>query len=633
MNNKDPYEGAPEGGRGIGLSLAALGIVYGDIGTSPLYAVRECFFGASKIGVTEENVLGILSLIFWALILIVSVKYLLLVMRADNRGEGGVLALLALLEPWGRVGRRSATLVLLGVFGAALLYGDGMLTPTISVLSAVEGLEIAAPAVSHLVIPVTIVILILLFSFQKRGTAQIGAIFGPIMLVWFCLLAVFGIVSIAENPHVLIALNPLEGVSFMMREGGVAFVVLGGVFLVVTGGEALYADMGHFGRRPIRIAWFALVLPALVLNYFGQGAFILEHTQAARHPFYNLVPHWAVFPMIAFATVVTVIASQAVISGTYSLVRQAIQLGQSPQIEVIQTSAEEIGQIYVPLTNWVLMFATIALVLSFKTSSNLAAAYGVAVSSTMVITSVLMFFVMRDRWKWPPMITWSVTILFFSIDMTFMSANLFKVADGGWFPLVVGCCALLLMRTWDMGKSLLRERTSQRSIPIDTLLQSLALDPPARIPGTAVFLTSTGDSVPNGLLHHLKLNTVLHENVILMTAITKEVPRVPASHRFEVQKLTCGFYRVYVNYGFMQSPNLSVAVKLCQDLTLIPSSDSDITAYYADRITLHISESQGGMAVWRKRLFAFMMHNSQRAVEFYRLPPGNSVELGIQVEF
>ncbi len=633
LSSSQALDEPPERARTVRLGLLALGIVFGDIGTSPLYAVRQCFFGSAHLPVTPLSVLGVLSLIFWSLILIISVKYLLLVMRADNRGEGGILALLALLDPWGRTSHRGpAVLIVLGVFGAALLYGDGMLTPAISVLSAVEGLEVAAPATAELVIPVTLAILILLFSFQKRGTAHIGAVFGPVMLVWFFAIGLLGLLAIVKHPAVLAAVDPLAAVRFFAQDPGFAFVILGGVFLVVTGGEALYADMGHFGPAPIRLAWFALVLPALLLNYFGQGAYILAHAGAAHHPFYNLVPRWAVYPMIALATAVTVIASQAVIAGTFSLTRQAIQLGQSPRLTVVQTSPDEIGQIYVPAVNWALLAATAALVLGFESSTNLAAAYGIAVSATMVITTVLAFFIMRDKWGWPRPLVWAVVVFFLAFDLSFLGANMFKIAEGGWVPLAVAGGALLLMTTWRRGRDLLAERVRARSMPIDTFLSSIKGRGPQRIEGTAVFLTSPGDNVPGGLLHHLKLNTVLHEQVVLLTAITEEVPRVPAANRFEVTARDSGFYRVIVHYGFMQSPNLPVAVKLLRDRALVPTPERDTVAYYADRVTLLPSAQAGGMPAWRKRLFAFMTHNSQRAVEYYRLPPGSSVELGIQVE-
>ena len=618
------------------LTLAALGVVYGDIGTSPLYALRECFFGSNPLAVSPVNMLGVLSLIFWSLVLVISVKYLLLVMRADNNGEGGILALLALVDPWRRglkqYGRPlSMSLLLLGLFGAALLFGDGMLTPAISVLSAVEGLHVAAPELKDFVIPITILILVVLFAFQKHGTARVGSLFGPIIIVWFLVLAALGIASIRENPHVLVAINPWYALSLFLESPQPAFLVLGAVFLVVTGGEALYADMGHFGSRPIRLAWFGLVLPALLLNYFGQGAYILAHPDDALHPFYNLVPSWAVYPMIGLATVVTVIASQAVVSGAFSLIRQAVQLHQSPPLRVIQTSSEEIGQIYVPLMNWTLFVGTVSLVIGFGSSSRLAAAYGVAVSATMVITTMLAYFIMRDRWRWPTPMTYAVTAVFLVIDLSFFSANLTKVEEGGWFPLVVGGAALLLMTTWGRGNRLYRTKIGQRYISVDDFLTSLQVDSPPRISGTAVFLTSS-DQIPGGLLHHLKLNRVLHEQVVLLTAVTEDVPRVPASERLEIKELSCGFYRMYVHYGFMQSPNIPVALKLCDEQELIPDLDPDTVVYYADRATLVVTDDAEVMWPWRKRLYSFMARNSQRAVDFYDLPPGRSVELGIQVE-
>jgi len=637
--NARPANGgaSADGGRrrDLALSLTALGVVYGDIGTSPLYALRQCFFGSGSVPINAANVLGVLSLIFWALIIVISVKYLIFVMRADNHGEGGILALLALLDPWGQGHgrrRRATALILMGVFGAALLYGDGMITPAISVLSAVEGLKVAAPALEPVVIPVTIAVLIVLFLGQKRGTARIGGVFGPVMVFWFLTLAVMGVGGILRNPHVLAAIDPLHALVFFLDNAPAAYLVLGAVFLVVTGGEALYADMGHFGPRPIRLAWFALVLPALLLNYFGQGALLLNHPNEAIHPFYNLVPAWGAYPMVALATVVTVIASQAVISGTFSLTRQAVQLGQSPRMSVVQTSSEEIGQIYIPVVNWALLAATVLLVIGFGSSSNLAAAYGVAVSATMVITTVLAYFVMRRLWHWPRAAALALAALFLVGDLAFFSANLFKINDGGWFPLLVGAVVLLLMTTWRRGRDLMHEHVHERSMPIEAFLTSIEQYEVKRVSGTGVFLTNPGDDVPGGLLHHLKLNQVLHDQVLLLTVVTEDVPRVPALERLEVEPLRTGFYRVHVHYGFMQNPNLPVAIKLCQDLNLITDLDADITVYYADRTTLVPAGTGRGMAAWRKRLFAFMARNSLRAVEYYRLPPGRSVELGIQIE-
>lgn len=617
------------------LGLTALGVVYGDIGTSPLYAVHACFFSTSpQLSATPGHVLGVLSLIFWALIGVISVKYLLVVMRADNHGEGGILALLALLNPWSgpRQKRTAHILILLGIFGAALLLGDGMITPAVSVLSAVEGVEVAAPTMANFVVPLTVVILAGLFWIQKRGTQRIGSVFGPIMVVWFVVIGALGLSAILKSPQVLLAINPLEAVRLLLSEPTHAFLVLGGVFLVVTGGEALYADMGHFGAGPIRLAWFSLVLPCLLLNYFGQGAFILAHPASLQHPFYNLVPHWGVYPMIVLSTVVTVIASQAVISGTFSLARQAIQLRHLPPLTVIQTSSEEFGQIYVPLANLVLMIGTLGLVVAFGSSGALASAYGVAVSATMVITTGLLYFVMRERWHWPAWKASVVCTVFYTADLIFFSSNAVKIISGGWFPLTVAGSALLLMTTWARGRRLYQDRVASHAIEISVLIDSLALNPPTRVPGSAVFLTVPGNNAPGGLLHHLKLNQVLHELVILATVITEEVPRVPAAERLSVEPLHAGFYRIYVHYGFMQNPNIPVALKLCASQHLIPELDLDATAYYADRASLLLVDAKAGMPRWRKRLYAFMVRNSQRAVEQYNLPTGRSVELGLQVE-
>lgn len=617
------------------LGIGALGVVYGDIGTSPLYALRACFYGTYPISATADNVLGVLSLIFWSLIIIISIKYLLFVMRADNRGEGGILALLALLDPMRtRHGRSRTALIVVGVFGAALLYGDGMITPAISVLSAVEGLGVAAPELKPLVIPLTIATLIALFVLQRRGTADIGSLFGPIMLFWFVVLAAMGIVGIAGNPSVLGAVAPQHAISFLSRNGMVGYLVLGGVFLVVTGGEALYADMGHFGSGPIRLGWFGVVLPALLLNYFGQGAVILAHPDEALHPFYNLVPAWGIYPMIALATVVTVIASQAVISGAFSLTRQAVQLGYSPPLKIIQTSSEEIGQIYIPTVNWTLMVATIALVLGFESSTNLTAAYGMAVSTTMVITTALAFLVMLKRWHWNPVLAIAVASSFLVVDLAFFGANLFKIAEGGWLPLLVALLALTVMLTWRRGRELLIERIQDRSTPIDLIINDVGGENGiARVGGTAVFLTRPNPGTPGALLHHLKLNQVLHENVLIMSVITRDVPHVPTAERLEVDKLGGGFYRVRVYYGFMQTPNIPVVIRMCGELKLIEGIDPERTAYYLGHATLIPVEGNGGMYMWRKRIYAFMARNALPPSAFYQLPPGRAMELGIQIEF
>lgn len=625
-------ENSSERGRVVSLSLMALGIVYGDIGTSPLYALHACFFSGSGLPVTPANVIGILSLIFWALVVVISIKYVLFMMQADNRGEGGILALLALLDPWRRQGRGSVLLVLIGAFGAALLYGDGMITPAISVLSAVSGLRVATPALKPWLIPVTVLILLFLFATQRKGTARLGRWLGPIMLLWFFILGLMGLHGILEAPSILAGINPIAAIAFIIKSPETAFVVLGSVFLVVTGGETLYADMGHFGPTPIRLAWFVLVLPALLLNYFGQGAILLNDPAKADHPFYSLVPSWGVYPMVILATVATIIASQAVISGAYSLARQSVQMGLSPRMNVVQTSAEEMGQIYMPGINVALMLATVAVVIGFGSTARLAGAYGVAVSATMAITTVLAFLVMRFRWGWAIWRAVLVAGVFLSLDLVFFISNLLKVPEGGWLPLLVGAGVTVLMSTWRRGMSLRRINARDQGMPITAFLQSLSYKPPARVRGTGVFLCGPGDVVPQGLLHHLKLNQVLHERVLIMTAVTQDVPRMSASERLEVNSLGDEFYRVFVNYGFMQQPNLSVAVKLCQDLGVIPGLEAEMTTYFADRLHIAVAGRNPDFPRWRRRLFAFMARNAQSAVEYYRLPAGRSVELGIQVD-
>ena len=609
------------------MSLAALGIVYGDIGTSPLYAFRQALSGLDP---TPEGVLGILSLIFWALVIVVSLKYLVLVMRADNRGEGGILALLALLNPWrGGATRTKAVLIAVGIFGAALLYGDGMITPAISVLSAVEGLETTAHGIDPYVIPITVGILALLFSFQSRGTARVGALFGPAMLVWFLTIGFLGLAQILQHPGILTALNPWHAVRFCAEAGGTAVIVLGAVFLVVTGGEALYADMGHFGRAPIRLAWFACAFPCLVLNYFGQGALVLDNPAQAAHPFYHLAPAWGRYPLIALATVATVIASQAVISGAFSLTRQAVQLGQCPRVMIVQTSPEETGQIYVPAVNVVLAVAAIGLVLGFRTSGNLAAAYGVAVSTTMVITTFLTFSVMRTRWKWGLWLALPIAGALFALDLTFLGANSLKIAQGGWFPILIGGLVFLLMSTWARGRALLQAQLVKDGGTMTDFLAVLKTDPPVRVPGTAVFLTSTVSQVPAILPHHIEHNQVLHTQVLLLTVITEDVPRVGAQDRLTVEELGQGFHRVLVHYGFMQTPDIPVVLRLAQELGL--DMDLERTTYFLGRESVIPTDEVPGMMLWREKLFAFISRNAMRATAFYKLPPNRVVELGMQV--
>ncbi len=613
------------------LSLSALGVVYGDIGTSPLYALRECFHGSHPLPPTPANVLGILSLVFWALTLVISGKYLLFLMRADNRGEGGILALLALLTPTRYLSPSQRRYLLpLGLFGAALLYGDGVITPAISVLSAVEGLKVAAPALKGFIVPITIVILISLFLFQRRGTAGVGTVFGPVMVIWFTSIALLGIGGILRAPEVFAAVNPLHAARIFVENGHLAFGVLGSVFLVVTGGEALYADMGHFGSRPIRLAWFTFVLPALLLNYFGQGALLLVRPGEATEPFYHLAPGWALYPLVILATLASVIASQAVISGAFSLTRQAMQLGYSPRFRLVQTSSEEVGQVYLPTVNMGLMLTTLALVLGFGSSANLAGAYGVAVTSTMVITTILAFFLMMRRWHWRAATAGALAGLFLSIDIPFFSANLLKVTHGGWFPLVAGLVVFALMATWRRGREVLRRRLRGGREPLEDFIERLAAASPHRVPGTAVFMTGRPTGTPPMLTHHLAHNQVLHEQVIILTVLTEEIPRVPAAERVTVSLMPQGFARVVIRYGFMQSPNVPVALRQCEPHGL--PADLEHTTYYLARETIISTPRQSGMMQWQEKLFSFMSRNSLTATAFFNIPAGQVVELGQQVE-
>ncbi len=613
------------------LSMTALGIVYGDIGTSPLYALRECFHGSHSLQPTPANVLGILSLVFWALTFVISIKYLLFLMRADNHGEGGILALLALLTPPGQLSPVQRRYILpLGLFGAALLYGDGVITPAISVMSAVEGIKIAAPGLEGFVVPVTILILISLFLFQKRGTAAVGAVFGPIMAVWFVTIAALGIVGILRTPQVLWAVNPLHAVYFFEANGRLAFLALGSVFLVVTGGEALYADMGHFGPRPIRLAWFSFVLPALLLNYFGQGALLLANPGEVTEPFYHLAPGWALYPLVLLATAATVIASQAVISGAFSLTRQAMQLGYCPRFRLVQTSSEEIGQVYLPTVNFTLMFITIALVFGFGSSSNLAGAYGVAVTTTMVITTILGFFLMTKRWHWKLASAAALAGLFLSFDLPFFTANMLKVAHGGWFPLAAGTVVFTLMTTWRRGRTVLGKKLKGEGQPLEDFIAGLAVSPPHRVDGTAVFVTRLHTGTPQLLHHHLNHNQVLHEQVVILTVLTEKIPLVPAAERVTVTAMPMGFTQVIVRYGFMQSPNVPVALLQCENFGLLV--DMEHITYYLARETIISTSQPSGMWLWQEKLFAFMSRNSLAATAFFNIPAEQVVELGQQVE-
>jgi KUP system potassium uptake protein len=609
------------------LTLAALGVVYGDIGTSPLYAIRECFFGPHAVAVSPPNLLGVLSLIVWSLIIVISIKYIGFVMRADNRGEGGILALMALVSSE-RGARRHRILVMLGLFGAALLYGDGMLTPTISVLSAVEGLSVATPVFTRYITPITIGILIALFSIQSRGTGKVGTLFGPVVVVWFITIAILGLVSISHYPAVVVALDPRHAFEFFRINRWHGYVVLGAVFLAVTGGEALYADMGHFGPRPIRLAWFSLAFPALLLNYFGQGALLLRDPSAAENPFYHLVDGWVLYPLVVLATAAAVIASQAVISGAFSLTRQAVQLGYSPRVEINHTSSEEIGQIYIPEVNWAIMLATIGLVLGFGSSSALAGAYGVAVSTTMVITTILAYVVARDLWGWSFWKAGSIVAAFLAVDLAFFGANIIKVGQGGWFPLVVAAFIYLLMATWKTGRRILAERLRAGSLPLEQFLEGVG-QTPVRVSGVAVFMTQEPDGTPVTLLHNLKHNKVLHQTVVLLTIQGEEVPYIRSAERLKFQDLGKGFYRIIGRYGFMEDPNVPELLAQCKQFGL--EFKPLATTYFLGRETL-IPSDKPGMALWREHIFAFMARNAHRATAYFRIPPNRVVELGAQVE-
>ena len=616
------------------LSLGALGVVYGDIGTSPLYALKECFNGPHGVPPTPENVLGVLSLVFWSMTFVVSVKYLTFVMLADNRGEGGILALMALVGQTGTSRRGRGILLLLALFGAALLYGDGVITPAISVLGAIEGLAVAAPSLGHAVVPVTVVILALLFLFQRRGTAMVGAVFGPIMLVWFLCIAVIGVRGIVQDASVLGAVSPHHAVRFFLAHRLHGFLVLGAVVLVITGGEALYADMGHFGRRPIRAAWLCVAMPALMLNYFGQGAILLREPAAARNPFFLVVPSWALYPMIGIATAAAIVASQALISGAFSLTNQAVQLGYSPRVTIRHTSQSEFGQIYIPEVNWALGVATILLVLGFKTSSNLAAAYGIAVTGTMTITTLLFHRVARDRWHWPRWATWPLSTLFLVVDLSFFSANFVKIEEGGWFPLAAAAAVFTLLTTWKRGRDALRAQIEGAGLPLELFLPDLQRKPPLRVAGTAVFMTSNPGSVPPVLLHHLKHNKVLHERVLLVSVLNEDIPAVSDSERLTTKVLGGGFYQVVGRYGFMETPNVP-ALLASLPLWAIPGPRIELspmeTTYYLGRETL-LPTGPSRLAGWRKRLFIIMARNARTASAFFGLPPNRVVEMGAQIQ-
>jgi KUP system potassium uptake protein len=614
------------------VALAALGVVYGDIGTSPLYALKEVFGSEHHpVPIEPANVLGILSLVFWALIVVVSVKYIAIVLRADNHGEGGIMALMARVLGRSKLrGRGRQGVLVLGLAGAALFYGDGAITPAISVLSAVEGLEVATPAFKSYVIPLTLAILLALFMVQKHGTAKVGAAFGPVMIAWFVILALLGANAVAHQPSVLRAVWPGYGIDFLSAHPRLGFFALGAVFLVLTGGEALYADMGHFGRRPIRVAWFAVVLPALLVNYFGQGALLLDDPAAVRNPFYLLAPEWALYPLVALATAATVIASQAVITGVYSITAQAIQLGYAPRMTIQHTSGSAMGQIYLPAINVALFVAVVALVLSFRSSSNLAAAYGIAVSGTMIITTLFAWDVARQQWRWPKVPAALCFGALLAIDAVFFAANTIKIADGGWFPLVFGSAILLLLTTWKRGRERLAERLADGTLPLEPFIESIERDPPATVPMTAVFLTATPDEVPRALLHNLKHNGVLHEQIVICHVQVLPVPRVPAAKHVVVERLSARFSRVSLYFGFMDDPDVPATLEWCAEQGL--GLDPMRTSYFLGRQSL-LPAANPGMARWRQRMFAAMFRNAGTAATHFRLPPNRVVELGAQVAF
>lgn len=610
------------------LALGALGVVFGDIGTSPLYAVRECLHRAHGVSTSPENVLGVVSLIFWALMLVISVKYVAYVLRADNEGEGGILALTALATGKGAhqgLGHRVA--LMLGLFGASLLFGDGIITPAISVLSAVEGLEVATPAFGPVVVPLAIVIIVTLFSFQKKGTGGIGAVFGPVMLLWFLVLAVLGLSHIILQPHVLAAISPTHAVWFFQRNGLLGFLVLGSVFLVVTGGEALYADMGHFGARPIRLAWFAVAMPALLLNYFGQGALLLDRPEAITSPFYNMAPSWAVYPTVALSTLATIIASQALISGAFSVTRQALMLGYLPRVRIQHTSAHRIGQIYVPVVNWSLMILAVAAVWGFGSSSGLAAAYGVAVTLDMTITTLLAYVVAREQWGWKPGPALGVTLPFLSLELVFFGSNITKIRHGGWFPLVVGAAMFTIFTTWRRGRQLLFQRIRDRMVPLEDFFELMVIERTARVPGTAVYLTGSDSGTPPALLQGFLHMRAVHEHVVLLTIVTEKRARVAPEGRVRVEELPNGFRRAVATYGFMETPDVPTLLERPE----LKEYSIDYVTFFLGRETV-LPTQNPGMALWRERLFAFLTRNAQPATAFFGIPPSRVMEIGAQIE-
>lgn len=613
------------------LTLAAIGIVYGDIGTSPLYAMKVVFSPDRGVALTEGNLLGVVSLIFWALTSIVSLKYVTLVLRANNRGEGGVIALTALAMS--SVAKKNALwtypVMLIGMIGTGLLYGDGVITPAISVLSAVEGLEVATPALQPYVVPITVGLLVMLYALQSKGTAGIGKFFGPVILVWFCALASMGVVNIIQTSEILHALNPIHAYRFLANAGWIAFVALGGIVLAVTGAEALYADMGHFGKKPVRLAWFMVAYPALTLNYFGQGALLLSTPEALSNPFFQQLGPWSIYPLVALSTMATVIASQAAISAAFSITQQAISLGFLPRMRVVYTSEREMGQIYIPLVNWVQMSAVILVVISFGSSSALASAYGIAATATMLTTTILTFFVIRYQWNYSLLLCIAATGFFLVIDIALVSSTSLKVFTGGWFPLMVSIIMVTIMLTWKNGRELVFENLKKHLIPLPEFLASLFLSPPVRVEGTAIFFRMEGDGVPHALLHNLLHNKVLHERVIFMTVFSTDIPIIPPEERIKIEPLGYNCFQVNVYYGFKDERDVPLAMMMCKDKGL--EFDFMETSFFIARQNVIVTAG-GGMAIWREGLYASMARNARDAADYFKIPSNRVIELGTQVE-
>lgn len=613
------------------LVTAAIGIVFGDIGTSPLYAMKEAFSPGHGISFSANSIVGVVSLLFWAIVLVVAVKYVLFVMRADNNGEGGALALMVLsLRNIRRGSKFALTLIMLGLFGACMFYGDAVITPAMSVISAIEGLEVVSPHLGSYVVPITLVVLIMLFWIQKRGTESVGKLFGPIMLLWFLTLAALGIYHIVSAPLILEAINPYHAFRFIDLHAGAAYIVLGSVFLVLTGAEALYADMGHFGARPIRIGWYAIVMPALVLNYFGQGALLIRSPEAIQNPFFLMAPDWATLPLVILATLAAVIASQAVISGAFSLTSQAIQLGYVPRMKILHTSDSSIGQIYIPLINWLLLAIIICIVLGFKSSDNLAAAYGIAVTTTMVITTMLVGVVMLRVWKWRKRLVFPILTLFMVVDLAFFGANVIKIEEGGWLPLGIGVLLFFLLTTWAKGRQIVKDRTAADGIPLQPFLKGLLAHPPHRVSGTAIYLTGSESLVPVSLLHNLKHNKILHERTIFMTFLTRDVPYIDDKHRYHFKTFDGGLFLVKAVYGFNETPDVDSVLKYLEREHDMSFELMD-TSFFLARETV-VPTQLPGMSVWRERVFAWMHQNAAKPTDFFSIPANRVVELGTKIE-